>query len=189
MGFAFAFGGSDYSDPSKTFIGTENFFLIGVEDLTFWLFQFAFSATSATIVAGTLAERCQMAAYLCYSIVVTGILYPVVCHAVWSPQGILNAHNLDPIFGVGVIDFAGSSVVHLTGGSIALVATYALGPRRGRFYDHRGRPLENPVVFPGHSAALQMLGAFILWFGWYGFVSYMKLTPSLVYFMVLFNAY
>ena len=110
-----------------------------------------------------------MAAYLCYSLAVTGLLYPVICHAVWSPQGFLNAHCLNPLWGVGVIDFAGSSVVHLTGGTIALVATYALGPRRGRFYDSRGRPLENPVVFPGHSAALQMLGAFILWFGWYGF--------------------
>lgn len=125
--------------------------------------------SSATIVAGTLAERCQMAAYLCYSIAVTSVLYPVVCHAVWSPQGFLNAHSLNPLWGVGVIDFAGSSVVHLTGGTIALVATYALGPRRGRFYDSRGRPLETPVVFPGHSAALQMLGAFVLWFGWYGF--------------------
>jgi len=169
VGFAFAYGGSDYSDSRKTFIGTENFFLIGVEDLTFWLFQFAFAATSATIVAGTLAERCQMAAYLCYSIAVTGFLYPVVCHAVWSPQGFLNAYNQDPLWGVGVVDFAGSSVVHLTGGTTALIATYALGPRRGRFYDHRGKPLETPVEFPGHSAALRMLGAFILWFGWYGF--------------------
>jgi Amt family ammonium transporter len=158
VGFAFAYGGSDYSDSRKTFIGTENFFLIGVEDLTFWLFQFAFAATSATVVAGTLAERCQMTAYLCYSIAVTGFLYPVVCHAVWSPQGFLNAYNQDPLWGVGVIDFAGSSVVHLTGGTTALIATYALGPRRGRFYDHRGKPLETPVEFPGHSAALRMLG-------------------------------
>lgn len=127
-----------------------------------------------------------MAAYLCYSIVVTGVLYPVVCHAVWSPQGFLNAHNLDPLWGVGVIDFAGSSVVHLTGGSIALVATYALGPRRGRFYDNRGRPLETPKVFPGHSAALQMLGAFILWFGWYGFVS---CTYLYLNFILLFKSH
>ena len=57
-----------------------------------------------------------------------------------------------------LFDFAGSSVVHLTGGSTALIATYVLGPRRGRFYDHRGEPLQTPKEFPGHSAALQMVG-------------------------------
>ncbi len=62
------------------------------------------------------------------------------------------------LWGVGVLDFAGSLVVHLTGGSTALIATYLLGPRRGRFYDHRGVPLEIPKEFPGHSVALQMLG-------------------------------
>lgn len=169
VGYAFAYGGMDYADPKKTFIGTENFFLIGVDDLMFWLFQFAFAASAATIVAGTLAERCQMAAYLCYSLTLTGFVYPVVAHSVWSPQGFLNANAVNPLWGVGVIDFAGSLVVHLTGGATALIATYLLGPRRGRFYDHRGNPLEIPKEFPGHSMALQMLGAFILWFGWYGF--------------------
>eukprot|EP00581_Thalassiosira_minuscula_P012756 CAMPEP_0183715276 /NCGR_PEP_ID=MMETSP0737-20130205/9572_1 /TAXON_ID=385413 /ORGANISM="Thalassiosira miniscula, Strain CCMP1093" /LENGTH=519 /DNA_ID=CAMNT_0025944367 /DNA_START=151 /DNA_END=1710 /DNA_ORIENTATION=- len=169
IGYAFAYGGMDYTSDKKTFIGTENFFLVGVEDLMFWLFQFAFAASSATIVAGTLAERCQMAAYLCYSLTLTGFVYPVVAHAVWSPQGFLNANAVNPLWGVGVIDFAGSLVVHLTGGATALIATYLLGPRRGRFYDYRGNPLERPTEFPGHSAALQVLGALILWFGWYGF--------------------
>lgn len=135
----------------------------------FWLFQFAFAASAATIVAGTLAERCQMAAYLCYSVTLTGFVYPVVAHSIWSPQGFLSADSVNPLWGVGVIDFAGSAVVHLTGGTTAIIATYLLGPRRGRFYDHRGQPLKTPKEFPGHSAALQMLGTFILWFGWYGF--------------------
>lgn len=166
IGYAFAYGGSDFEDPQKTFIGTSNFFLVGVDNLMFWLFQFAFAASSATIVAGTLAERCQMAAYLCYSMTLTGFVYPVVAHSIWSPQGFLSADAVNPLWGVGVIDFAGSAVVHLTGGTTAIIATYLLGPRRGRFYDHRGQPLKTPKEFPGHSAALQMLGTFILWFGW-----------------------
>ena len=97
VGYAFAYGGMDYADPKKTFIGTENFFLIGVDDLMFWLFQFAFAASAATIVAGTLAERCQMAAYLCYSLTLTGFVYPVVAHSVWSPQGFLNANAVNPV--------------------------------------------------------------------------------------------
>mmetsp|Transcript_7037 Transcript_7037/g.15302 ORF Transcript_7037/g.15302 Transcript_7037/m.15302 type:complete len:635 (+) Transcript_7037:405-2309(+) len=170
VGYAFAFGGSFVGDGRTTFIGTENFFLMGVEKDSFWLFQFAFCATSATIVAGTLAERCQMTAYLAYSIMLAAFVYPVVVHSIWSPQGFLSAHNPSPLWGSGMVDFAGSSVVHLTGGTTALIATKILGPRAGRFYDLRGRPLEDgPREMPGHSLALQCLGTFILWFGWYGF--------------------
>lgn len=94
-----------------------------VDDLAFWLFQYAFSAASATIVAGTLAERCQMAAYLCYSVMLTGWVYPVVAHSVWSPNGFLSTELDEPLFESGMIDFAGGGVVHLTGGLTALFAT------------------------------------------------------------------
>lgn len=116
----------------------------------------AFAATSATIVAGTLAERCQMAAYLCYSVVLTGFVYPVVAHAIWSKQGFLSASNANPLLGIGMVDFAGSGVVHITGGATAVFATMILGPRKGRFYDARGNPLPKPKPFPGHSVALQV---------------------------------
>lgn len=170
VGYAFAYGGS-LNGESTTFIGHTNFFLIGVDDdRAVWLFQFAFAATAATIVAGTLAERCQMAAYLCYSVTLTGFVYPVIVHAIWSNNGFLSPTNENNRFlGSGVIDFAGSGVVHTTGGLTALIATFILGPRQGRFYDERGRKLEEPRVMKGHSMALQMLGTFILWFGWYGF--------------------
>lgn len=170
VGYAFAFGGSDMSG-NKTFIGTDNFFLMGVESDSFWLFQFAFCATSATIVAGTLAERCQMTAYLAYSIMLSAFVYPVVVHSIWSPNGFLGASNPVPLWGSGMVDFAGSCVVHTTGGMTAYIATKILGPRTGRFYDLRGEPLPKPREFPGHSLALQCLGTFILWFGWYGFNS------------------
>ncbi|KAL7557276.1 hypothetical protein ACA910_016240 [Epithemia clementina (nom. ined.)] len=169
VGFAIAFGGDDHKSPNKTFIGTSNFFLIDFENYSMFLFQYAFSAASATIVAGTLAERCQMAAYLCYSLMLTGWVYPVVAHSVWSPNGFLSAYSVDPLWGVGMIDFAGSGVVHVTGGITALFAAIILGPRRGRFHDDMGRRLDTPNSFPRHSVALQMLGTFILWFGWYGF--------------------
>jgi Amt family ammonium transporter len=156
VGYAFAFGGSDPSSPHKDFIGHTNFFLMGVDDYAFWLFQYAFSAASATIVAGTLAERCQMSAYLCYSFMLTGWVYPVVAHAIWSPNGFLSAYSVDPLWGIGMLDFAGSGVVHVTGGITALVATIILGPRRGRFHDEEGRKLDQPRDIPGHSMALQV---------------------------------
>jgi ammonium transporter, Amt family len=128
------------------------------DDYSFWMFQYAFSAASATIVAGTLAERCQMAAYLCYSLLLAGFVYPVVSHSIWDRNGFLSSAvaKENPIFGSGVVDFAGGGVVHLTGGTTALFATMILGPRRGRFHDDEGRKLDKPKHFPGHSIALQV---------------------------------
>merc|ERR1712216_958768 len=84
-------------------------------------------------------------------------------------MGFISAFNPDPFRGVGMIDFAGSGVVHMTGGYTALIAAKILGARRGRFEDADGNPLAEPASFPAHSVALQVLGTFILWFGWYGF--------------------
>ena len=164
VGYAFAFGGQNDTEDI-TFIGSKNFFSMGDVDQGFWFFEFAFSATAVTIVAGTLAERCQMAAYLCYSVFLTGFVYPVVAHSVWSNNGFLSAFSADPYRGIGVIDFAGSGVVHLTGGSTALIATYILGARKGRFHDNRGRLLPTPRTIHGHSIALQLMGTMVLWFG------------------------
>jgi Ammonium Transporter Family len=156
VGYAFAFGGSQPLSPVKTFIGTSNFFFMDVKDPAYWFFQYAFSAASATIIAGTLAERCQMAAYFGYSIVLVGWVYPVIVHAIWSPNGFLAADNISPLLGVGMVDFAGSGVVHLTGGVTALFATIILGPRRGRFHDETGRKLDKPREFLGNSMSLQV---------------------------------
>jgi Amt family ammonium transporter len=83
-GFALGFGGN--SSGESSFVGSKHFFLSGDVDAAVFFFQFTFSATAATIVAGTLAERCRMAAYLLYSMILTGFVYPVVAHAVckWS---------------------------------------------------------------------------------------------------------
>ena len=77
----------------------------------------------------------------------------------------LSAFTANPYRGIGVIDFAGSGVVHTTGGATALIATYILGARKGRFHDSRGRALEKPRDIQGHSVALQLMGTMVLWFG------------------------
>ena len=162
VGYGLAFG--DDNDEI-TFVGSQNFVGTGDIDLGFWFFQFAFSATAVTIVAGTLAERCKMTAYFSYSMFLTGFVYPTIVHTIWSSNGFLSAFQKEPLGGVGVVDFAGSGVIHVTGGMTALIATRILGPRRGRFYADDGKPLETPVVIKGHSMALQLLGTLVLWFG------------------------
>jgi Amt family ammonium transporter len=173
VGFAFAYG------EGGVFAGSSYFALSDLPPgkMATFFFQWAFAATAATIVAGTIAERTRMEAYLLYSIFLTGWLYPIVTRAVWSDKGWLSpfvtaesgGFQPFPLFGVGMIDFAGSGVVHLTGGTVALVAAVILGPRLGRFHDERGEKLKTPNEMPGHSVALQVLGLFVLWFGWYGF--------------------
>lgn len=117
VGYALAYGGDDPEDEDKTFVGNKGFFLKGDDiRLENWFFQFAFACALSSIVAGTIAERTQMKAYLLYSVFLVGFCYPVVAHAVWSPQGFLSATSPDPLWGSGAIDLAGSGPVHMTGG-------------------------------------------------------------------------
>jgi Ammonium Transporter Family len=164
VGYAFAFG-SNNIENGVTFLGSENFFLIGLDDFAFWFFQYCFAAATGTIIAGTLAERCRMSAYLCYSFFMIGFIYPVVAHSLWSANGFLSPFSKNPYNGVGCIDFAGSGVVHLTGGMTSLIAAIIMGPRKGRFTNSRGVRLDTPRDIPGHSVALQVLGVLILWCG------------------------
>ena len=167
IGYALAGAGNEFIGEEKAKFLLNEF--VGGGDYIGFFFQFTFAATAATIVAGTVAERCKMSAYLCYSLFLTAFVYPVVVHVIWDGTGFLNAFRDDAFRGIGMIDFAGSGVVHMTGGATALVAAIILGPRKGRFYDADGSPLPEPVSFPAHSVALQVLGTFILWVGWYGF--------------------
>jgi len=165
IGYGLAYGGQEES-TSKTFVGTKAFFGTGDISPSFWFFQYACSATTVTIVAGTLAERCRMSAYLVYSVYLTGFVLPVVFHALWSHRGILSANATEPFRGIGALDFAGSGAIHMTGGMTALIATCILGPRKGRFFHTKtGEALTTPKAFPGHSKALQLLGTMVLWFG------------------------
>ena len=97
-----------------------------------------------------------MTAYLCYSIFLGGFVYPVCAHAFWSVNGFLSPAASEPLWGSGVIDLAGSGPVHMCGGVAALVMAIILGPRRGRFYDDYGVPLEEPKAMGPHSVTLQV---------------------------------
>ncbi|KAM0044731.1 Ammonium transporter 1 member 3 [Helianthus debilis subsp. tardiflorus] len=165
FGFAFAFGGGADSNP---FIGTQYFALKDIPsssyDYSFFLYQWAFAIAVAGITSGSIAERTQFSAYLVFSFFLTGFVYPIVAHWVWSSNGWLNPASTTLLFGSGSIDFAGSGVVHLVGGIAGLWGALIEGPRVGRF-DAFGKP----VQMRGHNMTLVVLGTFLLWFGWFGF--------------------
>jgi len=156
VGYAFAFGGAPAGSTETTFVGNTGFFLKDVDDYAFFSYNSAFAAATVTIVAGTLAERCQMTAYFLYSVLLAGWVWPIIVRAVWSNEGFLSAFHIDPLWGVGMVDFAGGGVVHVCGGLTALYAAIILGPRRGRFHDEEGLPLDEPKKIVGHSMALQV---------------------------------
>jgi len=127
-----------------------------------WFFQGVFCATGGTIVSGAMAERVKLTGFIIFTCVMTGIIYPVVAYWGWSGSGILN--NADgSIVGEGMLDFAGSGIVHMTGGFAALAGAIIVGPRTGRFEEGS---TEN---FEPHNIPFCVLGTFALWFGWYGF--------------------
>lgn len=170
VGFAFAYGSGN--NPNG-FIGDALFGLSnysshstgsGIGKWQDWFFQWAFAATATTIPAGCVAERFNFNAYLGYSLFISAWIYPVVVHWIWSGTGWLSYLNAEPLIRSGMIDFAGSGVVHMTGGFSGLMGCILVGPRLGRF-DSNGKPVD----MPGHSATLVVLGTVLLWFGWYGF--------------------
>src|SRR3954465_5302331 len=170
IGFAFQFG------SGNGLIGHEFFFLHGMTDaygstgvafLAFFLFQFAFADTASTITSGAMVGRTGFKGDILYSIAVSGFIYPIFGHWVWGPGGWLgNTMGWFHGWTGGAVfrDFAGSTVVHTVGGTIALAGCITLGPRLGRkFKRDGGGPL------PPHDLTMGAIGGVILWFGWYGF--------------------
>ncbi|MCP4218736.1 MAG: ammonium transporter, partial [bacterium] len=161
IGFGLMFG------VTKTgFFGTSGFFLSDFKPdgdswvLAFWMFQVVFAATAATIVSGAMAERTKFVGYLIYSVVLSALIYPVF--GSWAWGSLLNGSGW--LEKLGFIDFAGSTVVHSTGGWAALAGAIIIGPRLGKYTkDGQIRPIL------GHNIGLAAIGVFILWLGWFGF--------------------
>lgn len=127
-----------------------------------WFFQMVFVATAASIVSGTVAERVKLFPFFIFVIVLTGIIYPIQGSWEWG-GGWLNG-QLGEMVGAEFSDFAGSTLVHSTGGWAALAGAMLIGSRAGKYDDNgKVRPM------PGSSLPLATLGTFILWVGWFGF--------------------
>lgn len=166
VGFGLAFG-----DGGGALAGTSGFlpsvdellragtapfaFFSGVPAATGWLFEVVFAGVSLAIVWGSMAERTKLWVYVVFGAAFT-VIYSFVSHWVWHADGWL--------FARGMQDFAGSTVVHYQGALAGLAGAIILGPRIGKF-----EPDGTPNAIPGHNMPFAVLGAFILWLGWFGF--------------------
>ncbi len=159
FGFALMWGTS-----AMGIAGTTNFFLTEAADgqtYVDWVFQMVFAGTAATIVAGAVTERTKTQAYLAYSFIIGGVIYPLYGHWVWG-GGWLG--NLEVIGLPAAADYAGSGVVHAVGGFIALAGAVVVGARKGKFNADG-----SANVLSGHNIPYVVIGTFILFFGWFGF--------------------
>jgi Amt family ammonium transporter len=168
IGYGLAYGEND-----GEFAGTKHFAAEDFEDtLLFnsWMFQFAFASTSATIVSGAVAERINLIAYIIYSVFFNAFVYPIISSWSWGGGWLF---KMEPSY----IDFAGSGVVHITGGVSSLVGIILLGSRIGRFREEsvdfqdpltgrKVRATVNPDEFKPSSQIYAVTGVFILWLGW-----------------------
>ncbi len=157
VGYAFIFGGN-----ANFFVGMTDFFYSGgiaegdsLATPVFFVFQLAFAGIAITIALGGFAERAKLSAYVVFTILFGIVVYPVIAHWVWG-GGWLSEH--------GKQDFAGSTVVHLTGAMAALAATMILKPRIGKY--NKDGSANN---LAGHNQVYTALGVLILWVGWFGF--------------------
>ncbi|GLS90476.1 hypothetical protein GCM10007916_15430 [Psychromonas marina] len=158
IGFGFMFGESFHG-----LLGTSDFFFGDRQtpfQVSFFIFQMMFCGTAATLLSGAVAERMSYQGYIYGTLILTTVIYPISGHWAWS--SIYTENNLGWLEVIGFVDFAGATVVHSVGGSVALAAVLIVGPRIGRF--------DPDTNFPqGSNIPIAVLGVLLLWLGWFGF--------------------
>jgi len=158
VGYGFSWGGNDKSTKTMAGDGT---FLVDVDingpDVAtniFYIFHCSFATATATMTSGAVAERINLVSYIIFALIDTSMIYPICCHWCWHADGIFTNY---------ILDFSGSSVVHMCGGASALAGAVVLGPRLGRFKEG------NEKYFRPSNYTSLVLGTFFLWWGWIGF--------------------
>lgn len=157
VGFGIAYGKSNGYWAFDFGITKEDLGLgLTISNSLFWFIQMGFAVAAISIVSGGVAERMKMWSYAVFVMIFCAVMYPLAAHWVWNPNGWLAVQGFN--------DFAGSAAVHAMGGFAALSGAIVLGPRIGK-YNEDG----SINAIPGHNLTLSAVGAFMLWFGWFGF--------------------
>lgn len=158
IGFGVMFGSDSFGLIGTTLFGSPEKIDLDIQlpSAAFVLFQMGFAIACISIISGAVAERMNFKAYMLTAALITMVIYPLSGHWIWNADGWLAK--------MGMKDFAGSAVIHAMGGFAALAMAKVLGPRKGRFNSDGSANVFAPSNIP-----LASSGAFILWFGWFGF--------------------
>ena len=163
-GYSIMYGGGDFTMFLSGIVGDG---VAGAEEPATYApsadfyFQVVFVATAMSIVSGAVAERMKLWAFLAFTVVMTGVIYPVEGSWTWGGEAVFGMYTLGDL---GFSDFAGSGIVHMAGASAALAGVILLGARKGKY-----GPKGQVFAIPGCNLPLATLGTFILWLGWFGF--------------------
>lgn len=161
VGYGIAFGTS-----IGGIVGTNHFFFnpeyFSTPELVFFLFQMMFCSTATTIVSGASAERLKFRAYVIITVIISGLIYPVIAHWVWNAHSF--THGSGYLGKLGFIDLAGSTVVHSVGGWVSLAVILVIGRRMGRF----DPAAKSPQIYASN-LSFSVLGTMLIWLGWLGF--------------------
>ncbi|MEY2858585.1 MAG: ammonium transporter [Cyanobacteriota bacterium] len=167
VGYGLTFGTSRLG-----IFGSDHFFLhpeaCSPEEMVFFLFQMMFCSTATTIVSGASAERLKFRAYVIITVIISGLIYPVLAHSAWNSHGFSDSYGY--LEALGFIDIAGGTVVHSVGGWVSLAVILVVGSRTGRF--DRSSNSNRPNKFRGIYASnlpFSVLGVMLIWLGWFGF--------------------
>ncbi len=156
IGFGIAYGKSNGWFAFDTGIPSADLGLgLTISNKLFWFIQLGFAIAAISIVSGAVAERMKVWPYCIFVFIFCAVIYPMIADWSWNPAGWLAKRGFN--------DFAGSAAVHAAGGFAALASAMALGARRGKYNEN------GATAIPGHNLPLASVGAFILWFGWFGF--------------------
>eukprot|EP01124_Arcella_intermedia_P032246 TRINITY_DN7486_c0_g1_i1.p1 TRINITY_DN7486_c0_g1~~TRINITY_DN7486_c0_g1_i1.p1 ORF type:complete len:514 (-),score=75.63 TRINITY_DN7486_c0_g1_i1:62-1387(-) len=164
LGYGLAYG---QGGATSGVVGGSYFVLTGNPAHYDWFFRWGFASTAATIVSGAMSERTLLRSHVYWGMLMVSVVHPFVAHWIWSKDGWMSPHlSEDKLFlANGVLDFAGSGVVHLLGGIAGLIGAIVSGPRYGRFEDLYVR---NKVFVP-HDVGTMALGTCLLQFSWFGY--------------------
>ncbi|WP_349304905.1 ammonium transporter [Paenibacillus sp. Marseille-Q4541] len=171
IGFGVGFGnGNEFFGTTGFFLGSDtqdtSFRSLNYSDVPLalkFMFHLSFASVSLSIACGGMAERAKLHVYVLFGLLYVMFVYPMVAHWVWGGGWLTK---------LGMQDFAGSTVIHLTGATAALVATYLLKPRLGKYTDYG-----NASLMPGHNQVFTVVGVIFLWIGWFGFNPGSMMTP------------
>jgi ammonium transporter, Amt family len=167
VGYGIVFG----SDIAGIF-GSDHFFFnpesFAPEEMVFFLFQMMFCSTATTIVSGASAERLKFRAYVIVTMIISGLIYPLVAHWVWNSHGFSAGYGY--LEGLGFIDIAGGTVVHSVGGWVSLAVILVVGARTGRFERSNSTTVTNKIRgIYASNLTFSLLGVMLIWLGWFGF--------------------